>query len=166
MYDTIKIYEKFNQTTFLDNGKQQIDNTPLDIPMLHNGLEYSASNLNEHQATVLSAIFDNLTEWINYSNGKTSTYSPLRMTILGKGGTGKSFLINTIVSEIQKHFKLNNTVVVTAPTGAAAYNVRGQTIHREFGVVKNTSKEISEEMKKILISNLKHIVVLRVGYIP
>ena len=160
LYDTIKIYDKFKKIMFLDDGKQQIDDTPLDIPMLHNELEYSASNLNECQTTVLSAIFDNLTEWINYSNGKTSTYSPLRMTILGKGGTGKSFLINTIVSEIRKHFKLNNTVVVTAPTGAAAYNVRGQTIHREFGVVKNTSKEISEEMKKILISNLKHIVVL------
>ena len=129
MYDTIKIYEKFKQTTFLDNGKQQIDNTPLDIPMLHNGLEYSASNLNERQATVLSAIFDNLAQWINYSNDVTSTYSPLQMTILGKGGTGKSILINTIVSEIQKHFKMNDTVVVTAPTVEAAYNVKGQRIH-------------------------------------
>ena len=111
--------------------------------MLHNGLEYSIRNLNERQATVLSAIFDNLIQWINYSNDVTSTYSPLQMTILGKGGTGRSFLINTIVSEIQKHLKMNDTVVVTAPTGAAAYNVKGQTIHQEFGVRKNTSKEIS-----------------------
>jgi predicted GTPase len=41
------------------------------------------------------------------------------MTIMGCGGTGKSELINTLVSCIRKIFKNNNTVFVTAPTGAA-----------------------------------------------
>ena len=57
------------------------------------------------------------------------------MTIMGCGGTGKSVLINTLVACIRKIFNDNDTVFVTAPTGAAAYNVRGSTIHREFKIM-------------------------------
>jgi hypothetical protein len=55
---------------------------------------------------------------------------PLRMTVLGCAGSGKSVLINTLVGCIRKMF--NNSVFVTAPTGAAAYNVGGQTTDREL----------------------------------
>jgi len=54
------------------------------------------------------------------------------MTIMGCGGTGKSVLINTLVACIRKIF--NDNVFVTAPTRAAAYNVRGSTIHREYKI--------------------------------
>jgi len=63
------------------------------------------------------------------------------MTIMGCGGTGKSVLINTLVSCIRKIFKDNDTVFVTAPTGAAAYNVRGSTIHREFKIKKGVHEK-------------------------
>ena len=47
--------------------------------------------------------------------------------ITGKAGTGKSTLLD--------HFRANTrrAPVVLAPTGVAAINVRGQTIHRFFG---------------------------------
>jgi predicted GTPase len=61
-------------------------------------------------------------------------FKPLRMTIMGCGGTGKSVLINTLVTCIRKIFDDNDSVFVTAPTGAAAYNVGGSTIHREFKI--------------------------------
>jgi hypothetical protein len=44
---------------------------------------------------------------------------------MGCGGTGKSVLINTVVSYIRKIFQSNNSVLVTAPTGVAAHNVGG-----------------------------------------
>ena len=47
--------------------------------------------------------------------------------ITGKAGTGKS----TLLAYLQKHTKKNQ--VVLAPTGVAALNVGGQTIHRFFG---------------------------------
>lgn len=48
--------------------------------------------------------------------------------ITGKAGTGKSTFLN--------HFRknTNKNVAVVAPTGVAALNVRGQTIHSFFGI--------------------------------
>ena len=51
---------------------------------------------------------------------------PGHVFITGKAGTGKSTLL--------KHFRENskNAVVVLAPTGVAAVNIKGQTIHSFF----------------------------------
>ncbi|MGD1524536.1 ATP-dependent DNA helicase [Vibrio owensii] len=48
------------------------------------------------------------------------------MFITGGGGVGKSFLINTLS-------KYLNGLVLLAPTGIAALNIEGQTIHSYFG---------------------------------
>lgn len=48
--------------------------------------------------------------------------------LTGKAGTGKSTLIRQFMSETQR------SVVVTAPTGIAALNVDGYTIHRLFSL--------------------------------
>jgi GTPase SAR1 family protein len=50
------------------------------------------------------------------------------MTVIGGGGTGKSTLINSSCDHHQI-FQDNDSVHVLAPTGAAAFNVGGQTIH-------------------------------------
>lgn len=49
--------------------------------------------------------------------------------LTGEAGTGKSFVLRDF---IQKCEKLNNQVMVVAPTGIAALNVNGATIHRAF----------------------------------
>ena len=70
---------------------------------------------------------------------------------------GKSVLINTLVPCIRKIFKNNDTVFVKAPTGAAAYNVRGSTIHREFKInIRNVPgyNEMSDNTKKELMKKL------------
>jgi hypothetical protein len=85
------------------------------------------------------------------------------MTIMGCGGTGKSVLINTLVACIRKIFNDNDTVFVTAPTGAAAYNVRGSTIHREFKInVKDIPSydKMSDNTKKELMKKLLHTIAL------
>lgn len=48
------------------------------------------------------------------------------MFITGKAGTGKSVLLQYIKLHTQKN------IVVVAPTGVAALNVGGQTIHSLF----------------------------------
>lgn len=48
--------------------------------------------------------------------------------ITGKAGTGKSTLLRTYLESVE-----NKNVLVTAPTGVAALNVDGFTIHRSFG---------------------------------
>ena len=48
--------------------------------------------------------------------------------LTGKAGTGKSTFLRRICEEVKKRF------VVLAPTGVAAMNVKGQTIHSFFGL--------------------------------
>jgi energy-coupling factor transporter ATP-binding protein EcfA2 len=61
----------------------------------------------------------------------TSCKSPVFVT--GKAGTGKSTLLRAMAT------KLGNRCVVVAPTGIAAINVSGMTIHRFFGIRPNMS---------------------------
>ena len=49
--------------------------------------------------------------------------SPIRMIVSGTAGTGKSYLIHCL------RLLLHNKVHVVAPTGVAAYNVDGNTLH-------------------------------------
>jgi ATP-dependent DNA helicase PIF1 len=53
--------------------------------------------------------------------------------LTGKAGTGKSTLIRQFM------FETNRKVVVAAPTGVAALNVGGYTIHRLFSFSKTTT---------------------------
>jgi hypothetical protein len=51
------------------------------------------------------------------------------MTVNGPGGTGKSFVIKVLRCVVESIFPETYVSVVTAPTGAAAYNVGGSTCH-------------------------------------
>ncbi len=61
--------------------------------------------------------------------------------ITGKAGTGKSTLL--------EHLRLNSTsrMVVLAPTGVAAINVKGDTIHSFFGLKPGFELEEAREKK-------------------
>uniref|UniRef100_A0A1X7SED2 ATP-dependent DNA helicase n=1 Tax=Amphimedon queenslandica TaxID=400682 RepID=A0A1X7SED2_AMPQE len=56
------------------------------------------------------------------------------MFISGVGGTGKSFLIEAIKCLVDDiwHSKSRKIMCLVAPTGIAAFNVGGLTIHRLF----------------------------------
>ena len=69
------------------------------------------------------------------SHFDTSTSTPLRMFITGGAGTGKSYLINTVVQWIRlfacTHAGLD-PVLVCGPTGMSARNIQGRTLHSVF----------------------------------
>ena len=52
----------------------------------------------------------------------------LRLFVSGCGGNGKSYLIKTIKAWVQTITRKD--VAVAAPTGIAAFNINGLTIHR------------------------------------
>jgi hypothetical protein len=54
--------------------------------------------------------------------------------LTGPAGSGKSFLFRYIIQELKKKFDQKGDIAVTAPTGIAAVNVNGQTIHSWAGV--------------------------------
>jgi hypothetical protein len=63
----------------------------------------------------------------------TKVLSGQNVFLTGAAGTGKSFLFGYLVQELTKKHG-EGTIAVTAPTGVAAINVNGTTIHSFAGV--------------------------------
>ena len=98
-------------------------------------LDELASSFNADQTRVFDKIKCQLQHQVQHETGscKCSDLKPLHMFISGVGGTGKSFLIKAIRALVLDmwHDKEESLLcAVTAPTGLAAYNVGGVTIHR------------------------------------
>ncbi len=86
-------------------------------------------------------------------------YKPLQATVMGCGGTGKPFIINTIVSILRNMTQMNDTVKVGAPSGAAAYNVQGSTLHRLLGIsVPRPEEKVTGTALENLQECLKHLL--------
>lgn len=78
--------------------------------------------------------------------------------ITGKAGVGKS----TLLSYCREHCQKN--MVILAPTGVAALNVKGQTIHRFFGFPINASPEkitsgLIQPRAKRIYKNLETVII-------
>ena len=89
-----------------------------------NNVETMIKQLNVDQMEV----FKKVTCAIQVQVNGTTASTAIRLFVSGCGGTGKSFLIKTI-----REWVLTATdkgVAVLAPTGIAAVNVNGMTIHR------------------------------------
>jgi Cdc6-like AAA superfamily ATPase len=111
---------------------------------------YDINNATESQAAVLYKVCDKIQEWISWeASTKKGTFVPLCLTVKGAAGTGKTFIINTIVSYLRRMFDNNYVVHVVAPTGMAAYNVLGETLHKFSGLDwQNMTKMTQEQLKK------------------
>lgn len=64
-------------------------------------------------------------------SGYNILYSGANVFITGGAGVGKSYLINKYINDMQNNHK---NVLVCAPTGIAASNVNGTTLHRTFEI--------------------------------
>ncbi len=77
--------------------------------------------------------------------------------ITGRAGTGKSTLLEYFRSITEKD------IVVLAPTGVAAVNISGQTIHSFFGfqpdITVEKAKRIAKRNKQSIFNNLDAIVI-------
>ncbi|XP_078052046.1 uncharacterized protein LOC144478182 [Augochlora pura] len=80
--------------------------------------------------TALNSDQKRIFEKISNTIASTNSNTVLRLYVSGEGGTGKSFLIKVIRCWIKQ--TLNKDTAVTAPTGIAAFNIDGMTIHRLF----------------------------------
>ena len=88
--------------------------------------------------------------------------SDKNLFITGKAGTGKSTLLEYFRSRVTPEKK--DGLVVLAPTGVAALNVKGQTVHSlfRFGIDVTVDKIIKGEYRprdRKLYKNLKTIII-------
>jgi hypothetical protein len=108
------------------------DVSDIDIPVrkvdeevVHYNIRYATSS----QSAVLYKVFGKIREWMEWKAGdQNSKFVPLRLSVRGAAGTGKSFIINTIVSYMRLMFDDNDVVHVVAHTGMSASNVLGETL--------------------------------------
>jgi DNA replication protein DnaC len=127
------------------------------IPKQRNGDEYDAEQMSDEQKAIVYNAVDTVIKFLN----NDPSYKPMRATIMGSAGTGKSFIINTIISMVRKLTGSNDTVQIAAPSGAAAFNVQGSTIHNLLGVrVTNPEKDLTENTKSRLLEQLERLLVL------
>ena len=82
--------------------------------------------------------------------------------ITGKAGTGKSFLLNAFKKRTQKSY------IVLAPTGIAALNVDGVTLHSAFGFYNLVNLNIADispwtirlkSEKQLVLKNVSTIII-------
>lgn len=81
--------------------------------------------------------------------------------LTGEAGTGKSHVVKLAIEQLQKRKK---NVVVVAPTGVAATNIGGQTIHsmfslRPFGVLDFEVCSFVKSEKRRVLSLIDTIVI-------
>ncbi|XP_066585622.1 ATP-dependent DNA helicase pif1-like [Prorops nasuta] len=111
------------------------------------------SELNSDQERVFNKVTKTL----------STDHEILTLYVSGEGGTGKSFLIKTIRCWIKKIMKKD--VIVSAPTGIAAFNMDGLTIHRVFQLPVEhgrTAKytELSDVAIKVIREELKNVTLI------
>ncbi|MBI5345758.1 MAG: AAA family ATPase [Chlamydiae bacterium] len=78
--------------------------------------------------------------------------------ITGKAGTGKSTLLSHFIAHT------NQNIVVLAPTGVAALNVKGETIHSFFhfkvGVNPDDARNMGKRIKKDSLYNAIDMIII------
>ena len=79
---------------------------------------------------------------LGVEQGRNDHPEPLRINIDGTAGTGKSFLISAISTELQNlafHENKPNPVIRVAPTGIAAFGINGMTVHSALSLPVKSS---------------------------
>ena len=120
--------------------------------------------LNEKQKIV----FYNIRQWcLNKVNGGKS--EPFHIFVTGGAGTGKSHLVKCIYYEGTRilgrmlHNPDDIPILKIAPTGVAAFNINGSTIHSALSIplqIQLPYQPLSEEKISTLRNKLAHIQVI------
>jgi hypothetical protein len=131
-------------------SKSSADDVEIDVPMKSDGTTYRLNDLKEDQRRVVAYVIERLELWLQYATSDESEelphFEPIRLTVVGAGGTGKSVIINTLLTVIREMFQVNNSALVGAPTGTAAFNVCGETLHRMLSILVRSSYDADSEM--------------------
>lgn len=113
-------------------------------------LQYYLSNFNDGQRRAFCRFVARLDD----PNG-----AQMLAYLNGAGGCGKSFLLDGLrayIDEKNKQSKEEKRLVVGAPTGVAAWNCGGMTLHRIFQIpVKNDQTRAYEPLREDAISELR-----------
>jgi len=131
-------------------------------------LEERVKMLNLDQRKIFDAVSNHLLHQKQHEDRKCDcTLRPLIKFVSGVAGTGKSFLIEAIKQLTESIWHSDDLkCAIAAPTGLAAFNVGGVTIHRLFQLpIEHEGKEagywaLPKAAQKVMKSTLRSLKVL------
>ena len=123
---------------------------------------------NNKQEQVVYTVLKKLKEWVEFpakhKRDNSVSFSPLRLTVMGVGGTGKSFLISVIVTILKQLVYEDHedivTSIINAPTGAAAFNSNGKTCHNTWKIPIRKQYNLSDEKAALMRQELQRVLFL------
>jgi hypothetical protein len=119
--------------------------------------QYNFSGLSGDQKNIALAVIVTIHKFLTNADD----YTPLRATISGAGGCGKSHLIHTIQNMINEYCDGDMSCFCSAPSGSAAFKIGGSTVHSFAGVnVTAPWTELSEEARAMMKKKLRYILCL------
>ena len=125
--------------------------------------EYTIESCRQDQKDVLMYLLKHLKQWLDTAQSPKlqKEYEPVRMTLCGVAGSGKSTLVNTLVTAVRKITGKTNSVYVCGPTGSAAFNAGGETCHRLFNIpTKATNCTPEGNARRNLMTKLENTIML------
>jgi len=139
--------------------------TPFTATVDGKRVEVTADMAKNDQLSVILSVVENIRQWVHCTasnnHAETQKHKPLRVTVRGSAGSGKSFFIKALSNTVRKMFGDQSVVQVAAPTGAAAFNVGGETLHRKWCINPHRpSTPLGAAAKKRLMETQKRVLVI------
>jgi len=150
------------QTAFEGCVTDHVQTAMSDVLMMYNNnsctaeeLQQLYDNLNSDQKRVVDKVVSRV----------CLQQEQLLLFVSGQGGTGKSRVIDVLHQTVCQHEDTALPVVVTAPTGLAAYSIHGTTIHRTLSLPVEHGKppdytRLNQEQLTLIKATLKDLKLL------
>jgi len=132
---------------YLEEQKRQTEHITDDIP------DVDISKLTDNQRRIWVKVFSHYSRTLLHQNPP-----PLRINIDGTAGTGKSFLISAITKTLNSFAAergLGSPIIRVAPTGIAAFNINGSTLHETFSIPTKCFSKLNNAQELQLQKRLK-----------
>jgi ATP-dependent DNA helicase PIF1 len=134
--------------SYLETQKRQIDVFD-EIPNV------DIANLVDNQQRIFNRVIDHYSRTLAGEN-----LPPFRINVDGTAGTGKSYLIDAITKALnglaQEHGQ-KSPILRVAPTGIAAFNIRGATLHQALSLPTRGFSKLTSQQLLLLQGRLKPI---------
>ena len=138
----------------LDSATHWIENRKL-----HHTIVESKENINHHDLKPAQRKFyDYVTNWIIHKI-EDSKVPPIYAVLSGRAGCGKTFAVKCVNNFINKNEKcLTGFLKIAAPTGTAAFLIKGTTLHSCFKLPVNVNfKEDLASLQGPILQQLQEI---------
>ena len=95
------------------------DDNPFGLPKAHDGSTFEIENCSSDQVDIIAYCLNYVRQWIQSFEGEgegesegEGNFEPLRLTVTGVAGSGKSTFIHTLVTAIRRLFQSEDAVAV------------------------------------------------------